>query len=67
MLAAEDRILGHGEDVVLVLVVAVGALCDGVVNHEPVVHICILKISGLLRAALVSVLTGHGGARHCRM
>ena len=47
VLAAEDRILGDGEDMVLVLVVGVGTLCDGVVDHEPVVHICTLKIRGL--------------------
>ena len=47
MLAPEDRILGDGEDMVLVLVVGVGTLCDGVVDHEPVVHICTLKIRGL--------------------
>ena len=41
VLAPEDRVLGHGEDMVLVLA-AVAVIRHGVVDHEPVVYICIV-------------------------
>ena len=41
VLAAEDRVFSHGEDMVLVLA-AIAVVRHGVVDHEPVVHICIV-------------------------